>query len=86
LAEIREQPMLVKSKLYLDTSVFSAYVDTRTPERQELTRQFWIERLPAFETTISTLILAEIADTPQQDQRQKLNRYEPSEIVAPPEL
>ena len=74
MAEIREQLMPMKSKLYLDTSVFSAHVDSRTPERQELTHQFWIERLPAFETAISTLVLAEIADTPQQDQRQEMEK------------
>ena len=74
MAEIREQLMPMKSKLYLDTSVFSAHVDSRTPERQELTHQFWIERLPAFKTAISTLVLAEIADTPQQDQRQEMEK------------
>ena len=28
-------------RLYLDTSVFSAYYDTRTPERMQATRDFW---------------------------------------------
>lgn len=28
-------------KLYLDTSVFSAYYDERTPERMQMTRDFW---------------------------------------------
>lgn len=28
-------------KLYLDTSVFSAYYDERTPERMKMTREFW---------------------------------------------
>ncbi|GAH93025.1 unnamed protein product [marine sediment metagenome] len=28
-------------KLYLDTSVFSAYYDGRTPERMQMTRNFW---------------------------------------------
>ena len=28
-------------KLYLDTSVFSAYYDERTPERMQMTRGFW---------------------------------------------
>jgi len=28
-------------KLYLDTSVFSAYYDERTPERMKMTRDFW---------------------------------------------
>ena len=29
-------------KLYLDTSVFSAYYDERTPERMQMTRDFWL--------------------------------------------
>ena len=28
-------------RLYLDTSVFSAYYDERTPERLRMTRDFW---------------------------------------------
>ena len=74
MAEIRELPTPVKSRLYLDTSVVSAYVDVRTPERQALTRQFWIGRLPEFEATISTVVLAEISDTPQQTQRQEMEK------------
>lgn len=72
-----ERPELrtpVRPKLYLDTSVLSAHVDSRTPERQALTRQFWIERLPEFDGFISTVVLAEIADTPYQTQRQELER------------
>ncbi len=30
-----------KEKVYLDTTVPSVYYDTRTPERQRLTVQFW---------------------------------------------
>ncbi len=32
---------MLKSRIYLDTSVPSAYFDERTPERQQLTREFW---------------------------------------------
>lgn len=28
-------------RLYLDTSIFSAYFDARTPERMQSTREFW---------------------------------------------
>ena len=54
--------------------MLSALVDARTPERQALTRQFWIEQLPEFDGFISTVVLAEIADTPQQTQRQEMER------------
>ena len=74
MAEAPALPTPVKPKLYLDTSVLSALVDARTPERQALTRQFWIERLPEFSGFISTVVLAEIADTPQQTQRQEMEK------------
>ncbi len=32
-----------KLRLYLDTSVFSACYDERTPERQRLTQEFWMK-------------------------------------------
>jgi predicted nucleic acid-binding protein len=35
-------------RVYLDTSVFSAYIDERTPERRQLTVEFWL-RLPGIE-------------------------------------
>ena len=38
----------MKLRVYLDTSVFSAYFDERMPERQAQTREFW-ERLAEFE-------------------------------------
>lgn len=47
-------------RLYLDTSVFSAYYDERAPERMELTRRFWTE-LDRYEKVCSTLTLEEIA-------------------------
>jgi len=39
-------------RVYLDTSVPSAYWDDRAPERQELTKRFWSERLPDFDPVI----------------------------------
>lgn len=69
---VEAQPSLVRPKLYLDTTVPSAYFDARTPERQQLTQQFWNERLPEYEVVISTLVLAEIADTPERPRRQEL--------------
>jgi len=51
-----------RQRIYLDTSVLSAYFDGRSPERRALTALFW-ERLAAFDTWISDLVLAEIAAT-----------------------
>jgi hypothetical protein len=34
---------MTKPKVYLDTSVPSAYFDERAPDRQRLTQRFWVE-------------------------------------------
>ena len=59
-------------RLYLDTTVPSAYIDPRAPERQRLTREFWDERMSAYEPAISALVLGEIRDTPDADKRRQL--------------
>lgn len=61
-------PML-KPGLYLDTTVPSAYLDARTPDRQHLTQLFWDMRLPHYTAMISDIILQEIRDTPDADRR-----------------
>ena len=59
-------------RLYLDTTVPSAYFDARAPDRQRLTQEFWRERLPSYEPAISVLVIAEIRDTPDSDRRRGL--------------
>ena len=46
-------------KLYLDTSVFSAYYDERTPERMKMTRDFW-PILEKYEKLCSELTIEEL--------------------------
>ena len=46
-------------KLYLDTSVFSAYYDERTPERMRMTRDFWL-MLERHEKLCSDLTIEEL--------------------------
>lgn len=65
---------MIKAKVYLDTTVPSAYYDERAPDRQRLTRQFWTERLPDFEAIISTVVLLEIRDTPDPEKRVKMGQ------------
>ena len=48
-------------RLYLDTSVFSAYHDARTPERMEMTRDFW-SQLEKHEKLCSDLTLEELRE------------------------
>jgi predicted nucleic acid-binding protein len=59
-------------RLYLDTTVPSAYIDARAPDRQRLTLEFWQDRLPSYEPVISALVIAEIRDTPDADRRRRL--------------
>jgi hypothetical protein len=61
-----------KVKVYLDTTVSSAYYDDRAPDRKRLTRLFWAERLPDFEPVISNIVLSEIRDTPDEEKRRKM--------------
>jgi len=63
---------MIKPKVYLDTTVPSAYFDDRTPDRQRLTKQFWTEKLPDCECLISTIVLMEILDTPDAERRSNI--------------
>jgi hypothetical protein len=45
-----------KEKIYLDTSVPSAYYDNREPFRMELTSAWWKEDLNKYKVFISALI------------------------------
>ncbi len=56
--------------IYLDTSVFSAYYDQRTPERMHLTMAFWKE-LEKHEKLCSDLTLEELGQV-SRDMAQKL--------------
>jgi predicted nucleic acid-binding protein len=46
-------------RIYLDTSVLSAYVDVRTPERLKATREFW-PLLAAHTPMVSSLTMDEV--------------------------
>jgi predicted nucleic acid-binding protein len=63
--------MPVKLRIYLDTSVISAHVDSRDRGRQELTQLFW-SALPAFDASTCPITLDELRSTPDQDIRDEL--------------
>ena len=71
-------------RIYLDTSVFSAYLDARAPERMESTREFWA-RLGQFEPHASALVAEELSFTPDAGRRAALD-LPVLEILSPPEL
>lgn len=52
----------MKLRIYLDTSVVSAYVDDRSPERKQATAEFW-NRLRDYEVAVSELTVTEIQAT-----------------------
>ena len=63
---------IARQSVYLDSTIPSAYFDSRTPERQGQTLQFWHERLPDFEVVISSVVLLEIRATPDEERRWQL--------------
>jgi len=52
-------------RIYLDTSVFSAYYDQRSPERMYMTKVFWKE-LEKHEKLCSNLTLEELKQVSQE--------------------
>ena len=61
----------MRLRLYLDTSVISAHVDDRLPERPRATLEFW-ERLAGYEVAISELTLTEVRATADSALRERL--------------
>ena len=61
----------MKLRVYLDTPVFSAYLDERTPERRAQTEEFWV-KLREFEVATSELAREELAQTSDPVRRQSL--------------
>jgi predicted nucleic acid-binding protein len=61
----------VKQRIYLDTSVLSALDDTRAPDRQQLTREFF-DRIHDFDAAVSTLTRDEINQTQDASRREQI--------------
>lgn len=62
---------MVKLRIYLHTSVFSAYYDDRAPDRKAQTEEFW-RRLDNFEAATSELTRQEIDQTSDLNRRAQL--------------
>ena len=63
--------MPARLRVYLDTSVISAYVDSRDRARQELTREFWTQ-LAAYETFVCPVVIEEIQQTADPSRREEM--------------
>jgi len=61
----------MKLRIYLDTPVFSAYLDERAPERKNLTLEFW-RRLDDFEVSTSEIARQEPKMMPDLYRRERL--------------
>ena len=65
---------MAKSKIYLDTSILSAYFDSRKPMRQLMTQKWCQNDLKNFSPFVSTLVLEEINAHPDKDESNKMLR------------
>ncbi len=61
----------MKLRVYLDTSVFSAYFDSRVTDRQRETEAFWA-RKSEFDLATSELARQELRQAPDPAQRRRL--------------
>lgn len=62
-----------KQKVFLDTSVFSAYLDERQPERMALTQEFW-QKLKNFEVYTSEVTKQELGATTNVAKRKQFRK------------
>ena len=63
-----------KETLYLDTSIPSAYYDSRVKDRQVATIKFWREVLPHYQTYISEVTEEELSATKDDVLRKNFKR------------
>lgn len=61
----------MKLRVYLDTSIVSAYYDERVTDRQQETQALW-GRFHEFEVSTSALTIEELQQTPDVAQRDQL--------------
>ncbi|OGX06781.1 MAG: hypothetical protein A3G87_04355 [Omnitrophica bacterium RIFCSPLOWO2_12_FULL_50_11] len=61
----------MKLRVYLDTSVFSAFYDTRHADRKVETERFW-KKWSTFEVSSSEVARREISLTPGAELRSKM--------------
>jgi predicted nucleic acid-binding protein len=59
-------------KLYIDTSIPSAYYDTSTPVRQLITQQWFENNASSFDLYISTMTIDELDELKNTEKRQNI--------------
>ena len=63
---------MAKLKIYLDTSVVSFYFADDTPEKQDVTIEFFEKFLDKYDVSISRLAIAELENTADDELRNKM--------------
>ena len=61
-------------KLYLDTSVPSAYYDDEKPERRRITKLWWKNDLPQYEALVSRVTIDELEATKDTGKRERFSK------------
>ncbi len=64
----------MKPKLYLDTSIPSAYFDTSKPVRQLITQQWFINEARNFDLYISVVTIEEIDKIVNQEKKENIKK------------
>jgi len=60
-----------RPRIYLDTSILSAYWDDRDPGRKAKTREFW-QQLYSYEVFVSVMTIAEVERHPEETHRAEI--------------
>lgn len=77
---------MIREKIYLDTSVPSAYYDERQPHRQKVTQGWWDNEIKNFDVIISELTQKELKAVDDTLKRSKvlalINKFEVVRVTA----
>lgn len=60
------------ARVYIETTVVSAFHDSRTPERMAMTVEFWNTRIETHDFFVSSLVAFEIGNTPDPDRKSEM--------------
>jgi len=71
---------MIKKSIYIDTSVISALIDDRTPERKLMTKDFW-ERKQPYRIFISTLVKDELETASDEIKKELLSLVSNFEVL-----
>lgn len=71
---MKNNNLITNQKLYLDTSVPSAYYDDEKPERQRITKLWWENDLSGYDVVLSRVTVDELEATNDREKREKFSK------------